>query len=781
MSSSVKNAAGTEGFNFKKLAARTFRYWYWYLFGLIVAIAIALVYIHFTTPMYTVSAQVLVKDGNTALSGSGGGSADFNIFTGNEDNLYNELAILQTKDLCLKVVQDMKLYKAYYIKGKVRDVELYNTAPFSVSYQPDVTDKITPVSLNLKFNNSNTFEVKTADSSFAGRFNDSIHFANAVFYFTKTGQVNPSGTYIFNINDPLGVAGEVASNLSATLLDDKTSVVNLTYKTAVPEKGRDVLNQVIKSYMERNLNEKNQLSDSTLKFINSRIALVGGDLGAIESNIQNFKQENKITDLASQSGMIVSNSNNYNAQLNTLTVQLQVIQTMLDYLQQENNNNRPVPALLNDDPTFQSLLSSYNNLQMERDKLLFSVKENNSMIQSLDAQIASIRASMIQSLKSQQKALTISKDQITALSGQASAQINSVPVKERQSIDLARQRDVEQSLYLFLLQKKEETAIGKAANLPNISIIESPKANWVPFSPNWNTVLTIAALLGLAIPFGIVQMRFLLNKKVTGRDDVNSGTPIPVLAEIGHSSFGGALLPAEGYSIIAEQFRTLRTNLKTLTNNASCPVILFSSATKGEGKSFVAANLAQMYAISGKKVLLMELDLRQPTLSRSIGVSATIGFTDYISSNDPVQRFIQPIPGVSNFYILPAGTTSSRPAELLLSAKFPSMMQELKRQFDVIIIDAPPAGGVSDAQILGEYSDVTLYVVRQNYTVKDSFDIVNDLVEHSRLPNVQLILNDVKGSKVYSYAYGVGDDSKTSFYKNGKQRRKAALPLVQKN
>lgn len=749
-----------ESFISKKLLGNILDYWYLFLISLAVCLTIAWFKIHYATPMYKVYAQVLVGDDKSgssqALTGNGGG-LDFSSLISNKTNMANEMAILQTTDLSKRVVYDLNLYINYFHKGSVRTVELYDGSPFKVAYKPD--HNIVPATLELKFPNfqSNQFKITAGGKTFPWHFNDTLHFSQASYYFTNTGLgFDPEASYLLIVQDPEGVAGNVASNLTTELQSAKGSILNLTYNTNLPEKGKDILGGVIRAYINRNLDQKNIASDSTIQFINSRIALVGGDLGNIETTIQRFKQENKIADLSTQSQQYITNSNIYTDQLNNLEVQLQVIKTMLDYVQNEQNNRRPVPALLNSDPTFGGLVSSYNAAQVQRDKILLSLKEDNPIASNLDVQIAGLRGDITSSLKSQQQALTASRQKFAAQSNEVNGLIRNVPEQERRFLDYSREQNIKQALYLFLLQRREEIAIAKASNSSNVSIITSPKANYAPYEPN-NTALTVGFIVGLLLPSGFIMLKVFLNNKVTSREDVTGATPATILSEIGHSAIAGGVinLKEEGRSIIAEQFRIFRTNMDFALANTKSPVIMITSCVSGEGKSFIAANLGQIYAVSGKRVLLMELDLRRPKLSKMLGMSYETGFSNYIISNEDIGRFIQPVNQFdSSLSILSAGPIPPNPAELLLSDKMGNLITELRQQFDVIIIDTAPIGVVTDAQILGKFADVSLYVVRQGFSIKNSMEIINDVLVNAKLPNLYLILNDVKEGTSYKYGYG---------------------------
>lgn len=748
-------------FDGKKLLSRVIDYWYLYVICLIVCISYAWFKLHYATPMYKVYGQVIVQDDKSSGNSqalSGGGMDISSLFSG-KVNMENELAIFQTPNLCLKVARNPQFYIFYYHRGSVRTVELYKDAPFTLFYHP-LNDTIAANNFEIKFPTQfgNRFTLKMGGKSFQWTYGDTLHYRNADYVFQNKGQtVDTTASYIIQIQNPRSVAGTIAGSMGTSLLSTKSTIISLVYSTNLPQKGEDVLNEVMNAYVNRNLEQKNVTSDSTIQFINSRIALVGADLSNIESTIQRFKEENKIADLSAQSEQLISNSGEAYQKLSDIDVQLQVMQTMLQYIENEQNNRRPVPALINGDGTFSGLVSAYNAAQVQRDKLLLSLREDNPIAGNLDVQIAGIRGDLIRSLKSQQKALTISRQTLVAQNNLYSSEIRGVPQKERTFLDYSREQTVKQALYLFLLQRREEIAIAKASNASNASIISPARASYVPYEPVASTSLIIGSLIGLLIPTGFVMLKYLLNNKVQERDDVTNQTPTTILSEIGHSQEEGLLdIKAKGRSVSAEQFRIFRTNMDFAIQSKPSPVILITSCLSGEGKTFIAANLAQIYAVSGKRVLLMELDLRRPKLSKMLNMTNDTGFSNYMISNTPIEAFIKPVKSTSSdsLFLLPSGPIPPNPAELLLSDKLKKLMEKLKQDFDLIVIDTAPIGAVTDAQILGSVTDISLYIIRQGYSIKSSIGIINDIIINKKLPSLYVVMNDMREGASYRYGYG---------------------------
>jgi tyrosine-protein kinase Etk/Wzc len=768
-------------FDFKKILNRFLQHWKLYILSIVVLVFLGLMFIRYSTPLYQVNAKVLVQDGQSGSSTSFLNSdmlADFNGMFDVQNNVYNELAILQTKDLLEKVINEMKLNVTYYNKGDIRDIEMYRKTPFSATYI-QLGDTIPDVSFQLTFPNDgkdNKFTLISDDTSLTGHFNDTIIIAQGKLVISSNGLPFLSNSYLLQLNSVDEVIADIQDNLTIELTDKDNTVISLTYNTNVPKKGEDMLKKLIDAYINRNLNEKNQMSDSTIQFIDSRIAIVKKDLGTIEQDIQHFKQDNKIADITEQSKVLIGNTSIYYTKLNEVEVQLDIVKTMLDFMKSQENSSRPVPYLLTADPSFLALAQQYNTLLVQKTQMLLSAKEANPVVQNVDVQISNLRNDILKSLQNQQKALEISRDSIKKENTLIGDLVHEVPAQERTYVDMSRERDVKQALYLYLLQKKEETAITKASNISNASVIARPRTNVLPYFPNKILILAASILLGLVLPTAGIIIKQLLNTRILTRDDITEVTDAPILAEIGHSNKQGLLsMQSEGRTVIAEHFRVFRTNMDFLIGENKTPHILITSSMAGEGKSFIASNLGMLYAYSGKRVLLMELDLRKPKLSAMFGVSNDTGFSNYIISNKPHYEFIKQASGIDNLYVMSSGPIPPNPAELLMSEKMKTLFAHLDKEFDIIIIDSPPVGAVTDAQILSRHSNINLYVVRQHYSYKYNLEIVNDLIDHNRIPHLYLVVNDVKKGASYRYGYGYGGYGYGYGYgyaETGKRKRK---------
>lgn len=747
-----------DDFRLENLLRKFWSKWYWFLISMLVCFGIAYYVAQTQTPMYLITAKVQINDpkrgGTTAesqLLGELGSMASA--------TLSNEAEILQTRYLMETVVRDLKLNVTYFEKGQLRNSELY-AAPF-------VFDIVEPI---------DTIKSRQLEVAFSagGKINIKSDALDTTVAFSKPFKLNGVGTVQFlkgetkpsvNASYLIGVTSvdKAVESLQGGYLvvpgSTTASVINMTLNHPVPKKGEDILNRLLKNYVETNVNDRNRLADSAYAFIQARLRYLGGELGSLESNIQGFRQKNKITEMSQQSSELISNSSQYLNDLAKVETQLSVLASLEDYMRKNVKGSSIVPSsLVVSDPLFQNLVEKHNALILERDRRLMSVTETNPIIVNLNQQIASTNSDMLASLNSSKNSLNITRNRLMAQLRNVEGQVQDVPRNERNYLDLARQQKIKEELFIFLMQKGEETAISKTYNTPNSTNIDPPKSGTSPISPNKMVYYAAGILLGLIIPAGSIYGQYLLNSKIETKSDIVKRTSVPVIAEIGHSAdVKNLIIGNMSRSAIAEQFRALRTNLSFYLSKPQGNLILVTSGTSGEGKSFASINLGNVLALSGKKVLLMELDLRKPSLSTKFGIDNQFGFTNYVNDiNVGVKEIIRPLSVHENMFMISSGEVPTNPAEMLLSERAGILIEQLRTMFDYIIVDAPPVGVVTDAQLLGDYADFCLYVVRHAYTEKSQLEIVEDLNTNNRMKQLGILVNDIKTGNGNAYGYGYG-------------------------
>jgi capsular exopolysaccharide synthesis family protein len=521
-----------------------------------------------------------------------------------------------------------------------------------------------------------------------------------------------------------------------------------------------------------NEEDKNKIADSTINFIDDRLAVVSAELSGVEKNIEQFKIKNQLsTNIPEQATLALNNASDLQKQLTEQEVQINVVEALEDHL--KGNTQRIVPnAAVIQDPTYISTVQEYNTLVLERDRQLQTTKPDNPVVQNLNSQIEVVKKNLIVSLDNIKKEMQISRNELSKKNDQFKTQMKAVPSKERVFLDISRQQDIKQQLYLYLLQKREETAISKSGTLANSRLIEPGKSDALPFTPKKSLLYLAALCLGILLPSVSIYLKNVLNNTVNNRSDVTKETNVPVLGEIGHNATRKTIVAEQNSrTALAEQFRAVRTNLQFLLKGKDHQVIMITSSTVGEGKSFFTINLGSSLAISNKKVVLMELDLRKPKISKELGLSTETGFTDYLISKCNREAIIKQTPVHPNLFLISSGSIPPNPAELLLSTEVDELFAWLKTEFDYIIVDTPPAGVVIDPVLLGKYADASIYIVRQRQTFKEQLKMVNDFKQNNKIPNLSILINDVRLNKTsgYRYQYGYGYGYVPDYYSDGKK------------
>jgi tyrosine-protein kinase Etk/Wzc len=500
--------------------------------------------------------------------------------------------------------------------------------------------------------------------------------------------------------------------------------------------------------------------------------IVHKELSGVEKNIEDFKKSNKIINVEDQAKQVLGKSEETSTEISKIDLQLQLLETVEARLKEKTSRVVP-PDLLSGEPSYTIMAQKFNTLVLQRDAALGTTQPGNPIIIQMNAQLDTVKTEMLLSLENIKRDMLLAKSDQQSKLNELMGEVTSVPGKERTFLDISREQTVKQQLYLFLLQKREETAISKSGTLSNSRLIEPAKAEGMPFSPNNMNIYAGCLVFGLLIPSSVIFLKEFLNNKIKGRKDIEDLTDIPILGEIGHSkNEKGLVVLNEPRGQVSEEFRNIRTNLRYMLTSKKHQVILITSSMGGEGKSFISLNLASTLAQSGKKVALLELDLRKPRLSTQLGLTNDQGFTNYIISNTELKFLPKPVPGIANLYIIGSGPIPPNPAELLMQDKIKTLFEYLYNNFDYIVIDSPPVGLVSDALLVSEYVDVCIYVARQDYTFKEQINIANDLLVNQKIKGVSMIINDVTFKGSYNYGYGYGYGHNTYYEQDEKKAKK---------
>jgi tyrosine-protein kinase Etk/Wzc len=769
------------GFDLKKLFATLRNYWYLFVCSIIASVGIAFLVAMSISPSYEINSKITVDDPNasTMSRASSGGMMDFSDLLGTPNNAYNEMDILRTRNLMNQVVRELHLNITLLKKEKLKYQETFLDAPVSIrtigksdfengyAFDMEINEKSVHVKSYYPM-----FEKKDGDFSIDTTVDYGLPIPLRGFQLIidKNEGLFEPGDFRLGLQSVDSRAIGLVRGLAIELTDKKSTTMSLTFEYPNPDKGEAILQTLMKVYLRYNVLNKQEIADSTLSFIDNRLQIVSSELSGVENEFTAFKRRNSIADVDEQSKALIGNVSASKSKQDELEIQLSVLDSISNQINSPQAKQIVPSSLGVADPVFALAIASYDQLLIQRQQLALSYKESNPIIKNLDEEIEAAHQSLLKSFATYRNGLLISLGTLKGKNTELHDIINKVPQKERVFLDYARQQNLKQELYLYLLQKREETAISRTSTIPTARIIDSARSGNRPIKPKKPLILLLGFAVGFVLPTGFLYFGKLLNNKIVGKDDVQEHTSVPIIGEIGNSIEKLPLsIDKHSRSMLLEEFRALRTNLQFVLNNDKSNVILVTSSMSSEGKTFLTVNLANVIAFSGKKVIMLELDLRRPALGESLGVKHDFGFTNYIiSGNVNAADVIKPVSFSENVWILPSGPIPPNPTEMLMSDRFTYLIDQLKKQFDYILIDSAPVGLVSDAQLIEKFADVSIYVVRQNKTLKSQLDILNSLIADHKFRKAYVVINDIKKSKRTYYGYGYGANYGEYFKKTKK-------------
>ncbi|MAZ72745.1 MAG: tyrosine protein kinase [Flavobacteriaceae bacterium] len=769
----------SQEFNLKEILQRYTQKWFWFVLCVVIALVTAKIYLRYTIPSYQSKASILIKD--DASSGNLGGVSPFSevgYLGGLKTNqVANELAILKSKRLISEVVKELNLHIKYDNIGSIITSELYSNRPFIVQYLSFKDSIRAPRVPKLFFtvNSETEFRVATESKSIdeVYGFGESITlpfgditvipvFDNP-YSFTQFIGKTISVSYAPVENTAL----QYQSRISVQSDDRYSNVINFSLQSPVREKAEDFINELISQYNKDAIKDRSQVARNTSNFIDSRLEIITRELDSVEQNKETFKSNNRLTDIEAEAQIILQNASEFDKKQLDVGTQLELANTMVDYMENARSNDLlPANIGLQGDQVA-SAVTNYNQLILERNRLLKNSTSKNPVVENLNNQIEQIRNGILGSLENQRNSLKIALRDLNYKEATLNSQIAKVPRKEKLYREINRQQGIKEQLFLFLLQQREEASISLAVTAPKAKIIDSAFSSKSPVSPNRMLIYLGALLVGILVPFLIIYLYYLINTKIRNRRDVERIVPktdfLGEIPKLGKND--EELIQKNDRSMLAESFRILRTNLQYQGLNASdkkgANRIFVTSTVKGEGKTFVAFNLALTLALTGKKVILIGADIRNPQLHRYSAneKKGDKGLTEYIiDENIRVNELIQPSMFNENLSIIHSGVIPPNPAELLMRSRTETFFEELENDFDYIIVDTAPAMLVTDTVLLNKYADVMLYVARADYTDKKLLEFLKDSINNGRLSKVALVLNNVSqnnfgyGNK-YGYTY----------------------------
>lgn len=750
----------------RQVVSKYTRHWYVFVLSLVVCIALAAAYLYLATPKYKISSSILLKneeaDGNGLSDAQAFGELDF---FANKQRIDNEIEVLRSVSLMQRVFQELGLNATYYVDGKFRSREIYGAdLPIRLSIvrlHPSAYDKM----ITIKRKTSTTFEISDDDGDVSThKFGEEVSKPYGIFSVIAAPEDRTSEPIYVLFHDIRKLANKYNEEIKIEAVNKKASVITITLIDGVPQKGKDIINKMLEVYSKEALEDRNLAAKTTVQFIDDRLRLLISEITDVEGRVEQYKQAHEVTDVASNADQYLTQASEYNRQLADINIQVDVLESIENYITKQNGKFEMVPSNLTiQDPTLTQLVTKFNELAMERERMLRTTLPNNPLVQDLNDQLANLQLSILENLHNIKRGLLITQKRLESTSGRYRSQIQKVPSIERNLLEISRQQGIKGNLYLFLLQKREESALALEVNVPKTRLLDPAIELDKPVSPKPTLVYLLATVLGIGIPFLGIYIKDALNDKIENKRDVRQLTQTPILGEISHSNTGRSLVVTEETgSSIAELFRLVRSNLQFAGAGKENKVVMITSSSSGEGKTFFSINLAASLTLIGKKVALLELDLRMPTLSKQLGRAPGIGISDYLVGGKKIglEEIIRPHAGVPGLYIASAGSLPPNPAELMSSGALAQLITSLRASFDYVIIDTAPIGKVADALSLAPVIDSTIYIVRSNYTPKASLEILDDIYHHQKLAHPMVVINDIREDSKQAYGYGYNYGSK---------------------
>ena len=777
-----------EQVNIQELLFRYLIHWPWFVVSIIICIACAWGYLRLTTPIYNISATVLIKDekkGGGANMSSELEKMGLDGFVSSSNNVDNEIEVLRSKSLAREVVNNLGLFVTYMDEDEFPSKELYHTSPVLVSLTHQEADKLPgrmEINMILQPTGALGVQITVGEKEYRKQFDKlpavfptdegtvAFFANNDTLSAVRPENITKERHITAFINRPFSVSKGYVNSLSIAPTSKTTSVVVISLENTNTRRGRDYINKLLEMYNINANNDKNEVAQKTAEFIDERIGIISKELGSTEQDLENFKRSAGITDLSSEAQIALTGNAEYEKKRVENQTQINLVMDLQRYM--KGNEYEVLPSNIGlQDAASAGAIDRYNQMLVERKRLLRTSTENNPTIINLDTSIRAMRTNVQATLDATLKGLQITKEDLAREASRYSRRINDAPTQERQFVSIARQQEIKSGLYLMLLQKREENAITLAATANNAKIIDEALADDNPISPKKTIVYLVALVLGVGLPVGVIYLIGLTKFKIEGRADVEKLTSLPVVGDIplADEKTGSIAVFENQNNLMSETFRNVRTNLQFMLENGN-NVILVTSTISGEGKSFISANLAISLSLLGKKVVIVGLDIRKPGLNKVFNIpKKEHGITQYLTNTTAnLMDFVQPSDINKNLFILPGGTVPPNPTELLARGGLEKAIETLKANFDYVILDTAPVGMVTDTLLIGRVADLSVYVCRADYTHKAEFTLINELAENNKLPNLCIAVNGLDlNSRKYGYYYGYGKYGK--YYGYGKR------------
>lgn len=759
-------AVDGDSINLRAIILRYLRNWYWFLISIAILTVAAYVYLRYQPPVYKSQASLLIKDEKKGIDQDD--VLKELVALAPKKVVENEIEILKSYTLMERVVEQLHLDVVYFQDTPYGKREIYEKSPIRL-----IVERASPAlyedAVAIRFKNAQT--VFIGEQAYPTNTSIQTPYGRLRIFTRKAVNEKTDPVYVKLINQTQ-VVTKLSKLLKAEPISKASTVILLTVETSVSDKGEAILDRLVDVYNQAAITDKNQVAANTLKFIDERLSLISGELASVEKGVELYKSAQGITDLSAQAQTFLETVQQNDAQLNQVNIQLGALQDLEHYISQQPSNRGGTPATVGlSDPTLLSLIDNINKLEARREDLIRTTSERNPVLETIDSQIRTNKASIAENVATMKAMLTTAKNKYIATNTKMEQVIRTIPSKERRLMDITRQQAIKNDLYTYLLKKREETAVSFASTISDSRTVDAARSDLNPLKPNKKNTYLLFAIIGLLLPVGAMAARDAMNNRIMRRTDVESSTHVPILGEIMKNYHSQALVvEARNQSVIAEQIRALRTNLQFLRDGREgSQVLLFTSCISGEGKSFVSLNLGASLALVGRRTVILEMDLRKPRIRHALeNFPMGMGISNYLIGEATIDEIVQPLPGNDYYNIITSGPIPPNPSELLSSPRLEKLVQELRERFDYIVIDAPPVGLVTDAQLIAPYSDATLFIVRHDLTPKNYMKMVEMLYQEKRFNKLNIVLNAVGENEEQYYSYGYKGYGYN--YTNGKKK-----------
>jgi tyrosine-protein kinase Etk/Wzc len=759
MALKLKNQPSSAAGDLNDILSKLVKYWYVFIISILISLAIASLYIMNATRFYKVSSTLLIQNdfkGDGMLKGTA--FSDLDMFRGAR-TVDNEMEVLRSRDLIFKTLKDLKLETSYFIPGFFNDKELYGeNLPVQVIIEY-LNNQAYSQKIELSIKDDQVFSLNTNEKNVLYNYGQLIQRPGYNIRVVK-GPAFSTATPILKIkfNDLYTMAEYYSlSALKIVPIVKDANTVSLTLLDPIPQRGVDILNKLIDTYNDENVGTKNKVARNTIRFIDQRLVDLNSDLSVLERGVENYKQVNRVTNMSADSEINLRTSGDYDFNLSSAGVQLDLIKSLANYLGSRDSMYEIVPSTLGiKDLTLNNLINKYNDLQIERQRLLRNNRPDNPLIININEQLSGLKGYLQETLKNVQAGLILERNNLVNKSNQFESKIRNVPAVERGLLQLSRDQEVKAAIYQYLLQKREETALSLSATIPTSLVVDRPAYHTAPAKPKEALIYLGSLVTGFLLPLFFFSSREKLNTKIKEVSDVQLLGDTRILGELSHNDDNNTVVVKRGSrTTISELFRYIQSNLGNIISDSKSQILLVTSGMMGEGKTFFSINLGITLALAGKKVVIVEFDLRKPDLMKGININYEKGLADYLENKElELDEIISPSATTSNLSVIGCGSLPDDPTELFSSDRMEGLFEELRGKFDYVILDTSPVGLVADVFNIAPYADASIYLLRYNFSDRMQIAVLDDICENKKLKNLMIVFNDAKKENMRSYGYG---------------------------